>query len=205
MDEQASVACATPSYHNRLRPTLDFSTKQPTTTFFVAYSLPQPPTPSPNTLFRPTLDCSAILPQPTAPFFVLHWPSYGSVPSHIVEKSSVGRRTTFFVLPLHWIGQPSYLIHPTTAYTGVFIYPTPSYHYLCRPTLECSASLLYATPSYHNLRTSYHVLHWRVFLHPTPSYRNLLRPTLECSAILWYRTLADILSQVTLACSAILP
>ena len=47
-------------------------------------------------------------------------------------KSSVG---------LHWIGQPSYLIHPTTAYTGVFLQPTPSYHYLCRPTLECSALL----------------------------------------------------------------
>ena len=167
MDEQASVACATPSYHNRLRPTLDFSTKQPTTTFFVAYSLPQPPTPSPNTLFRPTLDCSAILPQPTAPFFVLHWPSYGSVPSHIVEKSSVGRRTTFFVLPLHWIGQPSYLIHPT---------------------LECSAILPHPT-------TTCVVLHWSVrpayfmlprptttFVHPTTSY------TGECSSILPHPT-----------------
>ena len=37
MAEQSSVACATPSYHNRLRPTLDFSTKHPTTTFFVLH------------------------------------------------------------------------------------------------------------------------------------------------------------------------
>ena len=76
---------ASPSYH----------LSYPTTPFFVrhwlvqpyrtiSYILPQPPTPSPTTLFRPTRECSAILPyatpswlfQPLTPtplFCVLHW------------------------------------------------------------------------------------------------------------------------------------
>ena len=67
--------------------------------------LPQPS----YILPRLTLECSSILPHPTATFFVLHWsvqPSYGIVLYH----TSYHR--------LHWLVQPSYrrLPRPTTTF-----------------------------------------------------------------------------------------
>ena len=41
LDCSAILPCATPSYHNLLRPTLAVSTKHPTTTFFVLHWIVQ--------------------------------------------------------------------------------------------------------------------------------------------------------------------
>ena len=128
LDCSSSLPSASPSYH----------LSYPTSPFFVLHwlvqpfrtlsdILPQPPTPSPNTLFRPTLDCSAILPYATPSYHNLLRPAlvvspnyayhtllrptlvrYGRLAEQPNDPVTIQCRTqtnppsTFVVLP-HWI------------------------------------------------------------------------------------------------------